>query len=354
MNKKFKLELVPLEIIKVVEHSIENNKPVLLIGETGTGKTSFIRHLAEKHKKDFIRVNLNGSSGTDEMIGKIIFEDDKTKWIDGILINAMRRGMWLLLDEINAATPEVLFALHSLLDDDRQILISEWRGEIVKPHADFRFFASMNPNYSGTKELNKALLSRFPTIINFDFPNLEREVEIIKIHTDFKDQKKLENYIKMAHELRFAYRSRNINSICSTRELIAFCQFLDSGLSEEDSFNFSILNKCEEDDKNLVLSLARMFINLPNTKTESKSFLAENLKLKERLDIYKKSHEAYQEISKEIDEGKKEFKSALKRKNTGDMELIVKDLIKAFLGKKALEYTSIKIKEIKKSNFGFG
>src|SRR3990167_8482384 len=172
---KFNIHLVPKAHLAVLNDAIQKNNPVLLVGETGTGKTSLVRHLAGMNKRQFLRLNLNGATGVEELIGKYLFENGQTKWVNGSLIEAMIKGWWLLADEINAATPEILFTLHSLLDDDRQIQQKEHTGEIITPHKNFRFFASMNPNYSGTKELNKALLSRFPTVINFDFPDAENE-----------------------------------------------------------------------------------------------------------------------------------------------------------------------------------
>jgi midasin (ATPase involved in ribosome maturation) len=50
-----------------------------------------------------------------------------------------------------------------LLDDNGFIRLDS--GEVVKRHKNFRFFATMNLGYYGTKDLNQALFNRFNAVI---------------------------------------------------------------------------------------------------------------------------------------------------------------------------------------------
>ena len=73
----------------------------------------------------------------------------------------MTNGYWLILDEINLAKSEILEALNRLLDDNRELYIPEIN-RLIKPHPDFRIFATQNPlTYGGRKELSAAFRSRF-------------------------------------------------------------------------------------------------------------------------------------------------------------------------------------------------
>jgi midasin len=74
----------------------------------------------------------------------------------------MKKGQWLLLDEMNLAEPQILERINSLLDDDRNIVLREHDGEIVVPHPDFRLFATMNPvEYQGRKAMSPAFMNRW-------------------------------------------------------------------------------------------------------------------------------------------------------------------------------------------------
>lgn len=44
---------------------------------------------------------------------------------DGLLVNALRCGHWVILDELNLAPSEVLEALNRLLDDNRELFLAE-------------------------------------------------------------------------------------------------------------------------------------------------------------------------------------------------------------------------------------
>ena len=62
----------------------------------------------------------------------------------GLLVEAMRKGDWLILDELNLAPTSVLEALNRVLDDNRELYITETQ-TLVKAHPNFVLFATQNP-----------------------------------------------------------------------------------------------------------------------------------------------------------------------------------------------------------------
>lgn len=250
------------EELQTIALGVDKNLPVLLIGETGTGKTSFIRHLAQLTNNSFRRLNLNGGTTNDEIKGHYVV-DDKAKgmrWIDGVLTEAMKMGYWLLLDEINACLPEITFTLHSLLDDDKMLVLEEHEGEIIRPHENFRVFATMNPSmeYAGTKDLNKALLSRFPIVLQTEYPDPIHEIQIIKSHIPNTSDADLALMVRVAEGIRQGKQSGSISFICSTRELINWANLRQS-MPMRESAQLAVLNKCElQTDKRTVEDIFKM------------------------------------------------------------------------------------------------
>lgn len=261
-------------VLETIGYAINEDLPVLLIGETGTGKTSAIRFLANKTNNAFRRLNLNGQTTVDELVGKILVNEKGTYWSDGILVDAMRNGHWILLDEINAALPEVLFVLQSLLDDDKYIVLSDKpaevnhatgeitkiANEILRPHPNFRLFASMNPsdNYAGTKDLNKAFMSRFPIVLEVKYPEKNAELEIISARFPNEDQKQLEKLISFGNQLRKTYFDGKMDFIFSTRELINWVKVNQFSQDWKKSAEISFLAKCNQEDKDTIESLLKL------------------------------------------------------------------------------------------------
>lgn len=203
-------------------HAVDQNIPTLLIGETGVGKTSAVRYLAAKTNNSLRRVNANGSMTAEDFVGQLLVNEKGTYWKDGILVEAMRNGYWLVIDEINACSAEILFVLHSLLDDDRYIVLTDSpEREIVHPHPDFRIFATMNPpeKYAGTKEMNKALMSRFPITLEVQIPIESVEYGALSRADKHLSPEDLSSLKLFVGDLRASYAKDEIDVFISPRDV---------------------------------------------------------------------------------------------------------------------------------------
>ncbi|KAL5501448.1 MDN1 [Sanghuangporus vaninii] len=151
---------------------------VLIEGPTSSGKTSAIQYLARRTGHNFVRINNHEHTDIQEYLGSYISDSKSGKLVfhDGLLVRALRRGDWIVLDELNLAPTDVLEALNRLLDDNRELVIPETQ-EIVRPHSNFMLFATQNPPgvYAGRKVLSRALRNRFLEVHFEDVPATELE-----------------------------------------------------------------------------------------------------------------------------------------------------------------------------------
>lgn len=242
---------------KALSVAVKNDMPTLLVGPTGCGKTHLLYELGLAMKKNLSRVNLTGDITINELLGKWLIKNGSTYWQDGVLVEAMRNGDWIIFDEINAALPEILFCVNSLLDGSRSVKLAEKDGEIVKAHKDFRFFAAMNPSddYAGTKELNKSLLSRFGIVIEIGHHAPEIELEILKAHTSV-DEVVACTMVDCANMIRKLRNKGDIYYTMSTRDLISWGHFYKSNEhSLCQSFALSILNKAGADERDAIIKI---------------------------------------------------------------------------------------------------
>lgn len=223
---------VPPHIMKGLHACVLTNTPAMLIGETGTGKTTIIKWLAQLYEKHLYRVNVNGQTGREDLVGKYVLINDSTVWQDGVLSRAMREGGWILLDEVNAAHPEVLFVLQALVERDSvnqtltPLLLTEKDGEVITPHPDFRIFATCNPpHYAGLKSLNIALASRFA---HFFIPPLG-ESELIELFQGRYPEvsgEKVQLAVSIMMHLHALYTKGEVSYATSARDVDTFLTLL--------------------------------------------------------------------------------------------------------------------------------
>ena len=149
--------------------------PVLIQGPTSAGKTSMVQYLANLTGHRFLRINNHEHTDIQEYIGGYVSNDEGALvFQDGVLVEALRKGYWIVLDELNLAPTDVLEALNRLLDDNRELFIPETQ-ETIKPHPHFMLFATQNPagQYGGRKKLSRAFRNRFLELHFSDIPEHE-------------------------------------------------------------------------------------------------------------------------------------------------------------------------------------
>lgn len=263
-----KMTVCLLERIAV---SISQNEPILLVGETGVGKTTSVQFLAKKTLNKLVVINMNNQSDISDLIGgfkpvdlhfilgpirnefELIFRKTfnqnknenflnkfsicynqgnyivlvklmlkvvestlkkkdamayKNEWqkleiklnkmnlqltkslnisfafISGSLVNCIKNGDWVLLDEINLASAETLECLSTILEPNGSIVLLE-KGDFVpiKRHPKFRIFACMNPSTDiGKKDLATGIRNRFT---EFFVDEITKENELIHLVSDY-------------------------------------------------------------------------------------------------------------------------------------------------------------------------
>ncbi|CAB4065095.1 MDN1 [Lepeophtheirus salmonis] len=183
IDEKYILTKSVRKNLKDISRIVSNcDLPVLIQGETSVGKTSLITYLANASGNHCYRINNHEHTDIQEYIGTYTMDDSGLfSFKEGVLVGAMRRGDWIILDELNLAPTEVLEALNRVLDDNRELFIAETQ-TLVKAHKNFRLFATQNPAgiYGGRKVLSRAFRNRFIQLNFEEVPSDEIETIVEK------------------------------------------------------------------------------------------------------------------------------------------------------------------------------
>lgn len=222
---------VPFGNYKDLETIITSRQfyPTFVTGPTGNGKSTSIEQICAKHKISLIRVNLNSLTDEDQLIGTKTLVDGNIQIVEGPVVIAMRLGIPLLLDEIDAGGANTLLCLQPILEG--KPFYFKLKNEIIVPKFGFNIFATANTKgkgsedgrYIGTNVLNEAFLERFAVTFQQEYPSPVIELKIVKNLMDSykcKNDKFAQTLVKWADVIRKTNESGGVDETITTRRLV--------------------------------------------------------------------------------------------------------------------------------------
>ena len=222
-------EYVPFGNFADVKKVIKSGQfyPTFITGLSGNGKTFSIEQACAQSNRELIRVNITIETDEDDLIGGFRLVNGETVWHDGPVVEALKRGAVLLLDEIDLASNKIL-CLQSVLEGNGVYL--KKIGTYVRPAKGFQVFATANTKgkgsedgrFIGTNVLNEAFLERFPVTFEQEYPTPATEAKILAKHCD--DDKFVSNLVDWADIIRKTFADGGIDEVISTRRLVHIAQ----------------------------------------------------------------------------------------------------------------------------------
>jgi cobaltochelatase CobS len=210
--------------------AMSGKDPMLLVGHTGTGKTSLIEQIAARLNYGVVKISYDGAVTRHDIIGEWVIKGKEMQFQYGVIPLAFRtRGVIILLDEWDAQNEETAFVLQRPLQkEDRKIFIVE-TNKLVAMHEENIIAATANTNgqgddtglYSqGTRVQSYAQLNRFQVTVRLNYLPAEEEKKMLSSYYPDLDEDEVESLVTAVNKVRDGFSNGQISVPLSTRDLI--------------------------------------------------------------------------------------------------------------------------------------
>jgi|TARA_R110000868_G_scaffold251412_7_gene508197 MoxR-like ATPase len=272
---------------KYMVRSTIRGKNILLLGPTGCGKTLAAQTVAKVVGKEnkFFYFNLGATQDARaSLIGNTHFDKSSgTFFKESSFVKAIRTpNAIILLDEISRSHHDGVNILMTVLDDlQRYLRLDEKEdSEIVKVADGVTFIATANVGneYTATRVMDRALLSRFPVKIEMTPLDRASEFELLKNRFNITDAEKIDmlNAVcDIADHTRKQVKMEDskINNFLPTRSTVEIAELIVDGFNLLEIAETTIYPNFSEDggvdsERTYIRQLVQKYI-----KTETKTNL---------------------------------------------------------------------------------
>lgn len=244
-NRVIKVDFDKPKDTKTVRHQkyndikmcVENDIPVYLVGDAGTGKNFTLEAIAKDMGMKFYFTN-----SVQQEYKLTGFIDAGGNFHETEFYKAFKNGGLFFLDEIDASIPEVLVLLNAAIANR----YFEFPNGKIEAHPDFRVVAAGNTVGSGADELytgrlvlDQATLDRF-VVIEFDY---DRNVEMSLAQGN-------EQLVNFVRGLRRYAKENGIRATFSYRCIITTVKLMSAGMELQTILKIAIFKGLDTDTIN--------------------------------------------------------------------------------------------------------
>lgn len=238
---------------KFLVRNIIKHKNTMLIGPTGTGKTELVIEIAKQLNLNISIYDMGAMQDPlTDLLGTHRLEGNSSVFDYSQFVEDVQKPGIILLDELSRAPQMAMNILFPCLDSRRELRIdiagsNNIRKVKVHPGCVFIATANIGAEYSGTQDIDAALLNRFlPLQLDYMPSKIEEHVLMVRTEIDETSAKTICNYAK---QIRESYKNEVLSKSISTRETLAIAELVVDGFTIQDAFKYIIFQKFMSEDE---------------------------------------------------------------------------------------------------------
>ncbi len=247
---------------------LRNNKKALVVGPTGSGKTSLQEYFCAFINQPMYRINGRGDMESDTILGRPWVEDGSMRFNKGELVKAAEKGWWILIDEPWKLPSPIQMALQRFYEKGGVFQLDDMPGDIedkiIVPKETCRVVLCDNvvgtgdnvDQYAATMIQDGSTLNRLDVVFFQDYMDKDLEVDMLKrsVPENSIGERDLGRMVDFVRLCRVSYHQRALSAAMSPRNLLTWAELTVELQSLKSAARWTLVHRYAEDDEKQLIS----------------------------------------------------------------------------------------------------
>ena len=252
--------IFPADVTRDVLMGMSVGARIYASGPTGSGKTTLFEQIANRLGRPFWRQQFHKHMEPVELLGTwTVGSDGAMQYLYSGFVEALRKPAVICLDEFDSGNPGCTAIANAILER-KPLVLSNKAGELVVPHPDSIIVATGNTTgmgdetglYTSTDVQSYATMNRFGMHTTIGYLAEAVEIDLLRRIYPKMPTPEINDMVKTANLIRDGFVGGKITCPISTRQLIAWGQWMSMTGKPRRAFDLSFANAINAQDRKVV------------------------------------------------------------------------------------------------------